>query len=227
MSHKPNANLLLVEGKDELRVIPHLVEKNGVTWSTGPGQFCVEIIDLEGVENVLDPVTLSAYAKRSELERLGILIDANGDTLGRWEEVRRALVSAKLCDDGDVPITLPIEGLILALPRLVVGVWLMPNNSDCGMLETFLQHLIRDSSKRLWEYTLECCEEAQRRGGRYKHPQHLDKARIHTWLAWQDDPGRQLHQALIYEFLDPKCAYATAFVDWFCKLYALPRSSPT
>ena len=53
-------------------------------------------------------------------------------------------------------------------------------------------------------------------------PNHRDKALIHTWLAWQDEPGRQLHDAVKHAMLDPTLPYAAPFLAWFKELYELP-----
>ncbi len=50
---------------------------------------------------------------------------------------------------------------------------------------------------------------------------HQHKADIHTWLAWQNPPGRQLHQAVMERILDPKHPKAQIFVNWFRDLYDL------
>jgi hypothetical protein len=51
--------------------------------------------------------------------------------------------------------------------------------------------------------------------------QGFDKVNIYTWLAWQEQPGKQLHQALQSQILDPKHTKAQPFVDWFRQLYQL------
>ncbi|MBD2171263.1 DUF3226 domain-containing protein [Anabaena sp. FACHB-709] len=46
-----------------------------------------------------------------------------------------------------------------------------------------------------------------------------NKAKIHTWLTWQEEPGRQLHQAITYKILNPQHPKAQTFVKWFKTLY--------
>ncbi|MEH1784090.1 MAG: DUF3226 domain-containing protein [Nostoc sp.] len=46
-------------------------------------------------------------------------------------------------------------------------------------------------------------------------------AKIYTWLAWQEEPGRQLHQAIKYGILNPEHPKAQTFVTWFKTLYEL------
>lgn len=50
---------------------------------------------------------------------------------------------------------------------------------------------------------------------------HADKAEMHTWLAWQDPPGLQLHEAVLNQLLDVQAPLAQAFVGWMRRLYEL------
>ncbi|HEY9646069.1 MAG TPA: DUF3226 domain-containing protein, partial [Chroococcidiopsis sp.] len=50
---------------------------------------------------------------------------------------------------------------------------------------------------------------------------HRDKANIYTWLAWQNPPGRQLHEAVRERILNPTHPQAQLFVTWFKALYDL------
>jgi len=46
--------VLLVEGKQDVRVIPELIEANGVNWGTRKSPV-VYIRDYEGYQNLVDP----------------------------------------------------------------------------------------------------------------------------------------------------------------------------
>ena len=96
----------------------------------------------------------------------------------------------------------------------------MPDNKTEGMLETFLAYLIKDENETLWQYSQQVVYETKSQGANYK-PTHTDKAKIHTWLAWQDEPGNQLHIAVKKKILDPQHPKAETFVDWFKALYSL------
>ena len=50
---------------------------------------------------------------------------------------------------------------------------------------------------------------------------HIDKANIYTWLAWQNPPGRQIHQAIMERILNPQHPKAQVFITWFKNLYDL------
>jgi hypothetical protein len=96
----------------------------------------------------------------------------------------------------------------------------MPDNKMRGMLETFLTYLIPIENEELWQFAQEVAQEVKNKGAVFTEP-HLDKANIYTWLAWQDPPGRQLHQAIMERILNPKHPNAQSFVTWFRNLYSL------
>jgi hypothetical protein len=52
---------LLVEGAEELRVIPQLMAANGVTWNRG--EEPLNIINCDGVENLLKPKYISTQLR--------------------------------------------------------------------------------------------------------------------------------------------------------------------
>lgn len=49
------------------------------------------------------------------------------------------------------------------------------------------------------------------------------KALIHSWLAYQEDPGRPLGQAVSARYLDPNLPAADLFSSWLSKLFFLPE----
>jgi hypothetical protein len=45
------------------------------------------------------------------------------------------------------------------------------------------------------------------------------KAVIHTWLAWQEEPGRPLGTAITARYLDPHVPEVDVLVAWLNRLY--------
>ncbi len=209
-------NILLVEGKQDVRVIPELIEANGVNWGTRKSPV-VYIRDYDGYQNLVDPDVISTELQASGLSVLGIMIDADDNPLGRWQSIR----SACLKSIPDIPEALPEEGLIHIAPNgIKFGIWIMPDNKMRGMLETFLTYMIPIESQALWSFAQEVAQEAKNKGAVFTDL-HLDKANIYTWLAWQNPPGRQLHQAIMERILNPNHPNAQRFVTWFRTLYGL------
>ncbi|EAW37544.1 DUF3226 domain-containing protein [Lyngbya sp. PCC 8106] len=213
---KIHKNLLLVEGEQDKRTIPYLIEANGVNWGTKNNP--VVYIDVYGGDTqLIDPVLISTELKASGRVALGMIVDADDNPLGRWQSVRNSCLSSI----PDLPENLPETGLIHnTSDGIKFGVWIMPDNKMRGMLETFLAYLVPDGSEPLWKYAQEVAKEAKNKGAVYKDV-HCDKAYIYTWLGWQNPPGRPPHNAIMECILDPQHPQAQTFVSWFKILYNL------
>lgn len=210
------AKKLLVEGGTDKRVIPYLIEANGVDWEAD-GTPIVHIDDLGGVDELLKPGLLEAELRASGLEALGAIVDANGDAKARWNQVRARCSS----EFPELPALIPAGGLLEAHPDgQRFGVWIMPDNRFSGMLEDFLAALIPEESRPLHELAKESVSRAAECDAPFQSV-HRTKAEIHTWLAWQDEPGKQLHQAVHHRVLDPNMPESQSFVAWFRDLYGV------
>lgn len=208
--------VLLVEGKEDLRIIPELIEANGINWGTKRNPI-VYIRDYDGYENLIAPDVISTELQASGLAHLGIIIDADENLATRWQSIRNVCLKSI----PTLPEELPRDGLIHDTEDgIKFGIWVMPDNQLRGMLETFLTYLIPDSGNSLWQFAQEVTQDAKEQGASFKET-HQDKAKMYTWLAWQDPPGRQLHQAIQQRILDPNHPEAQAFVSWFKNLYGL------
>ncbi len=208
--------VLLVEGQDDLWVIPYLMEHNGVPWEKR-GECVPEIEPLDGIDALLKTGVISTYLKASDLEVLGVMVDANDSLTGRWQAIRRECVQAFPNIDDELPLT---GGIWNNDDGLRLGVWIMPDNQSPGMLESFLKYLVPNTQAPLWQYAIQTTQDARNHEARYRDV-HVDKANIHSWLAWQDPPGVPLHHAVLKKILDPHSPHARPFVDWFKLLYGL------
>jgi hypothetical protein len=211
-------NVLLVEGQDELRTIPELIEINGINWGTRKNPV-VLLRDCEGCENIINKDVIAVELKADGIEALGILLDADEHPQDRWIAIRNACLNSKAVSN--IPSELPEKGLIIEADNGVrVGIWIMPDNKLPGMLETFLGYLLPTDNSLLWEFAESTISSAKERGAPFTE-YHREKARIYSWLAWQKPPGRQLHQAIKERILDPQHPEAQMFVSWFRELYQL------
>ncbi len=201
--------VLLVEGIDDEHVLKHLCGQRGVGTLD-------EIRPQGGVERLLEnfPVRL----KESEIEVLGLVLDADTDLASRWAELKHRLDGAGYDGVLEEP---GAEGTILTppsdtlLPRF--GVWLMPDNKSKGILEDFLRFLIPPASQ-LFEHaksSVGSIPPGERRFGQTAEP----KAIIHTWLAWQREPGKPLGTAITARFLDPNVPQVDSLVGWLKRLF--------
>ena len=208
---------LLVEGDQDKRIIPWLIEARGVKWGESRNDCVVDIESRDGFENIVKPGEIDVELKVAGRKVVGIVADGNNDVAGKWASLR------KCCETffPDLPKLMPSDGLIHEdRGGLRFGVWLMPDNRAHGMMETFLTYLVPDASDDLLMHASVACDQARKLGAPFKDT-HSDKAKIHTWLSWQDPPGRQLHNAVMERILDPESDRAARFFCWFCELFDL------
>ncbi len=50
---------------------------------------------------------------------------------------------------------------------------------------------------------------------------HTIKAQFHTWLAWQQEPGKPMGQAITKKFLDSNSPSALQFISWVTRVFGL------
>jgi hypothetical protein len=203
--------LLLVEGKDDQHVFYALLRHHQV-----PEVF--EIMNKEGIDNLLE--ALPTELKRSDLERLGIVVDANTSLDARWTNLRNILLRA---GGKDIPAQPDPNGTVVAVEQpdrtLTVGIWIMPDNTLPGMLENFIGFLVPPGDT-LWPRAGECIAQIPEAERRFPQAQQT-KAHIHTWLAWQEEPGTPLGLAITKRYLDADAPHAQQLVDWIRHLFDL------
>ena len=202
---------LFVEGNDDLHLICNICKVFNVAKT-----FDVE--DSKGITKLLEglPVRLKGSG---ETKTIGVVVDADVSIGSRWQQIRDILVKSNLY--ADIPEECPSDGLIL-LPinpdDIKVGVWIMPNNRSNGMLEDFATFLIPKDDSLLPEVDKVLTDIETRKLNRY-NPTHHSKARIHTWLAWQKDPGTPLGWAVTKKYLSATPPICQDFVNWLNALY--------
>ena len=130
-----------MEGATDQLVIPSLMEKNGVPWPSSKVPVFIE--ELDGVDEILRPGRLELELSASELEALGVVIDADGDAAARWDQLRTRCGS----EFPELPNQIPTGGLeVVHADGSRFGVWIMPDNRFKGMLEDLLVRLIPGDS---------------------------------------------------------------------------------
>lgn len=215
MRKAPHSRLLLVEGRTELRLLPELLEANGVNWPSG--EEPVHIEPMGGFSKFWDQQVIQTELKVRGREAIGLIFDADEPEDRRWDTV----VSRCRAFGVELPDVPQAGGWIAAAtihgPRF--GVWMMPDNHSRGYLETFLHFLVPEPRGPLWTHAGDAVEGALQHGAEFSRQRAGDKARIHTWLAWQKEPGKQLHEAVKHCVLLPTSVHASPFVTWFRRLF--------
>jgi hypothetical protein len=200
--------LLVVEGPDDKHVFLAILNRH---------QFepPFEIRDEGGFERLL--ARLSVHLKPgTDLERIGIVVDADANVKIRWQSLRGTLNRAGYASAPDEPD--PAGSIVdhEFLPR--VGVWIMPNNTLPGMLEDYLRLLV-PAGDLLFERASRCVGDIPAEERRFAE-QHSMKALIHTWLAWQEDPGTPLGLAITKSYFESDGPHVKAVLAWLSRLFA-------
>lgn len=156
------------------------------------------------------------FTKKPNVEVIGVVIDADPDLDARWNSIKYNLKKLGY----DVPLLPTIGGTIIEGKERnpTIGIWLMPDNNATGMLEDFVKYLIPENDMLLKETDRILVEIEERQLHKY-NPIHKSKAQIHTWLAWQEDPGTPMGLAITKSYLNTNTELCQQFVEWLNQLF--------
>jgi hypothetical protein len=208
---------LLVEGKDDLNVVMSIAMKKMI-----PETF--EIIDTQGYENLRGGLT--TRIRNAGLDTLGLIVDADLDISGRWQSLKAVFEHPEF--GYELPNTPQYGGTIVTHSDIEntifpqkIGVWLMPDNKKAGMLEDFLRMIVQsnDILMPLAEESIDNVQAKVVEAERFSDI-HQSKALMHTWLAWQNEPGKPFGQAFTRSYFDKNAELVNAFADWLTMLFS-------
>ena len=211
MMRRPAAadQLLFVEGTDDREFVYQLCNRHAID-----NKEHFEVRASQGVVAALNAFETAARLKRERA--IGLIVDADDDLGRRWQEVQ-----ARLDKLGHSTPALIEAGLIIEPsdgPRL--GIWVMPDNTLPGALEDFASALV-PASDALWPRARAAVADIP---SELRQCRHDPKVVIHTWLAWQEEPGTPLGLALAKRYLDAEHAAAKRLADWLRRLFVEPRA---
>lgn len=201
-------NKLFVEGNDDQHIIWAICQQFSVAET-------FDVKDCMGKDKMLNLLSKTIPLMTPDV-KLGVVIDADEDISSRWESVRDNLQQVGY----SVPKDIPENGLIVETSRKPkVGIWLMPDNKTQGMIEDFVKYLIPVADELLPETQRILHELESKRLNRYNASLHHSKAFIHTWLAWQENPGTPMGLAITKTYLTTNIELCKRFVSWLNKLF--------
>lgn len=208
---------LHVEGTDDSHALRHLLIRHGMDYDQNPWPAELpRIEDIGGKSEVLEGVETAV--RLSNGQSVGFVLDANSSIQNSWKAV-----SSRLREVGmEVPNAIPPGGFVGEAEDYGarVGVWIMPDNQREGNLEHFLRDLIEDDDPLL-PYAQESAMHAKALGARFSD-NDADKSVLHTWLAWQQEPGRPYGTAIRARYFRDDSPAAQAFVTWFRAVFNIP-----
>ena len=206
---------LFVEGPDDEHTIGQLLLRHRFA----PGDL-PEFRDAGGKDGVLRSMRTAIPAGTGN--SLGFVLDANDDVDGRW----RAVVARLHRSGVDVPDQIPAAGFVGESDEYGtrVGVWVMPDNRRTGALEDFLKELIEEDDP-LIRHAEESASQARALGARFRE-KDANKAVLHTWLAWQKEPGRPYGVAVKKRYFRGDSETALRFLAWFSRVFEIVGDAP-
>ena len=202
--------ILMVEGTNDEHVLKHICGTHKIPRLD-------KVKPHGGADCLLDAIPVQVNLSKEEGDVVGIVIDADADLGARWQSIRDILTKAGY---PNVPRRPDPGGTILesptgtSLPR--AGVWIMPDNKTPGILEDFLRFLVPERQSALFAHAERSVATVPER--RFIENDTL-KAVIHTWLAWQKDPGKPYGTAITAKFMDSRLPQAQALAGWLRRLF--------
>jgi len=145
-----------------------------------------------------------------------VVLDADTDLAKQWARVTRVLDEHGCLQVLAAPNT---DGTIVeTTDGKKIGIWVMPDNKSAGALEDFVGKLIAEGDT-LWPKAQADVNGIPQADRRFRET-YLSKAHVHTWLAWQEEPGTRMGETFKKKYLDPNHPQATTFVNWIRRLLA-------
>ena len=202
---------LLVEGNDDVHVVRAL-------WNSQSKPELFDIIDCKSKDRVLNELKIRLTTPQNH-RVIGVILDADTDASACWDAIKSRLNATGKYNSRKLKLS--TNGLILEatdpeFPK--IGVWIMPDNNLPGMLEDFLAALSEPEDPLMLKAE-EVLSDLENQGiNKYKNV-HRAKAKIHTFLAWQDEPGKPMGTAITTRILDPTKSNAKVFIAWLERLF--------
>jgi hypothetical protein len=224
-------NLLIVEGDDDIHVLIRFVEALG--FGKVPEAAKLEKFASKRKREHSEEETRVAYVsgsagenadgatgKAAALDRLrdelksgnrsgiAIIVDADNNLAGTWDSVRDAAGLAS-------GVTLPGDGFVgrVGDTSLVFGCWVMPDNVRQGTLEDLLLSLAeREEGIKHARGVVQSLPAGVRPV--QVSPSFESKSTLHTWLAWQAEPGPRPSVAITRRLLSLESVAAQSLMGW-------------
>ena len=128
-------------------------------------------------------------------------------------------LNIKLSDRGILLV--PKESYQNIFPK--VGLWIMPNNNETGAIESFLW---QSGPKADYQDTYNEVDKIVTELERRKNPKimhyienHRNKALVHTFLAWIEDPGNPMGTSVDKKCWNIQNALVESFFNWLDAVY--------
>jgi len=171
----------------------------------------------EGVFNLL-PDLLNQLGD-AQITRLAVVVDADSVVNGGGYQraIDRVTETVEQC--GFTLIPNPAGGILFQHGDGLAdfGLWVMPNNSDEGMLEDWIKSCVHPDEHELFAHAETVVATLPQT--KFK-PIHISKAEVATWMAWQKQPGHGIYRAVEDQLIDMNSALFKELCVWLTHIYS-------
>ena len=197
---------LLVEGPEDKYVFEQVMRYHGMP------DDAFKVMVKQGVDQLLGSLKVLVL---DLVDRVGVVIDADEHLNRRWQQVHGILTRSGYTS---VPRRPDLAGTIIEeVDKPTVGVWIMPNNALPGKLEDFVRFLV-PTGDALWAQAEGCVDTLPDVPTRFRFKDR-SKAVVHTWLAWQREPGTSMGTAITKRYLNMAAPEAEKLTGWLHRLF--------
>jgi len=213
-----NGKILIVEGEQEKFFFTTLLEKKLNLRNVNIQVFKPTDLGLtgNGFSNLLKLIPDELRRLESgETTHLAFIADADDSFNNHLKEVSAELSKAGFtCQaSGDKGETFTHQSGRLN----PVGAWLMPNHQDTGAIEKLLIEACSEEQRACLELAINALDPHP--CGHTLSPRQIDKAKIYTWLAWQDKKPT-FGYGDMHKRLDAQHSWMADLENWLQKIYA-------
>jgi hypothetical protein len=149
-----------------------------------------------------------------QLTRIGVVVDADRAMHGSGYAATLQRFTEALVQGDFRPNPAPTSGLVFTHQDGLadLGLWIMPNNADEGMLEDWIKQCLHSDETGLYQHGEASIDAIP--GGPKFQPWNRSKAEVATWLAWQEKPGNGLYNAVKPDLLDTSAPLYAGLYAW-------------
>jgi hypothetical protein len=214
-------NILLVEGDADRGFFEALCRKLDISVDVRVATPKDTGGDYNTKEGVLTHLTLALLQQLQDgqLERIGVVVDADRQEHGTGFEETLRRFSRSLAQYGYHRHPASETGLIFrhndGLSDL--GLWIMPNNGDDGILENWVKQCLHPGELGLYQHGEASIDAIP--GGPKFQSWHRTKAEVATWLAWQKKPEHGLYNAVEAELLNTNAPLFKDLRAWLALVF--------
>jgi hypothetical protein len=183
------------------------------------------------LRNYLQSAKIKELLLNDKISNLGIIVDADYPKDGQGYSKTLANLKKDIAEYGytsDIELS---QGLAFthnnAKKLKPLGIWIMPNNQDDGMMEDWIKTIVHSSEHSLFSHAQKTVTELIQPNFKSIHQ---SKAEVATWMAWQDPPGVG-NELLIESFnqkkkplINSEAANFQSLINWLQYIYGNNRT---